>query len=281
MDRRTFGFCCLFLMISFAAPSQAGNVLLPDDNSNSGAPNLGLTPSSSNPPAPTANTQNPAPAAPAKPAAQPNAQQPAAQQPAQTAAPAAPATSQTAQPANPQAFLPFTPTPTLKTAPGTGSNKMPTMVIELPETPDFSQIQGMNMPMSALVELSQQSTWSTTDLATLTQKLGITGSRATSACRISLNGMLITDKTPGLIDSRGTTSTVVHFDGQVRSIIIGTRALCDTGTAPPEGAGVLQKMGNLFVVPLNSALCRAPANGQVKRITITHGYGTVDECAVQ
>jgi|GEM_PF-4199199 len=253
-------------IIGWATQAQAGNVLLPDDNNSAGSsgPNMGLVPMQNEVPAPApVKTQQPQPQA-----------QPQANVPAQ--APVA-----EPQSAAPQAYLPYTPVPSASRKTGTQTPyKTPTMLIDTPETPDYSQLPGLELPFSAGVALSQQSVWSANDVTAINQKLGIAMNKVASACRISLSGMVLSDKMSGLIDSRGSTSTVTHFDGKVRSLMVSTRALCDVGTLP-EGAGVVQKQGNYFIVPLSTATCKTPANGQVQQITITHGLAATDECAVR
>ena len=228
------------------AAGAVGNVLVPDSTN---APNLGLMPRAAAPAADAA-------------AAKPDD--------AAATAPAAPAVSlpaltddgvSTASP------LPATPIPGLSNPPGAlgadGQNGMPTTVIDEPSAVPYDLgAKGMAPPAHRLtISLSQKSAWGPDDIAAISDKLGIAAAQVPSQCRLTLTGLLITDKTPGAFDTAGAPQAVGYYDGNLSMILINARALCPVGQLPPNRGYVIHS-GNGYAVPLTGVTCPAPIPGR-------------------
>lgn len=252
---RAFLLAAPVLASLLAVPAfAASDVLLPP--SDAPAPNMGLAPPSAAP-APLAA---PAPAAPS-------------------------ATMDAAPMAETHPYTPV-PQPSLP-APILTNNGLvrPTTVIQMPAMPALPQMPagaGVPKPAHALeVELGNKSVWGSDDISTVSDRLGIAAKDVPTHCHMSLQALVVTDKTPTMVDLTSSLSGSAGYDGTLRTVRATVRALCDATAPLPANKGFIMQMGDKYVVQLGIALCTAPESPAPQKLTITYAGDSNANCAFQ
>lgn len=237
----------LVALIAFAASTGSalaqGNVLLPNENQDkSNYPNLGLTPPEPPPPP----VEIPKPPEPAKPDKAATTSTDTTQK---AAAKSQPAPAQLA----PQPYVNYTPP---------------------------APVQPQPKPYSISISLLRTATWTPADIQNVSSQTGIPAASVTANCHMGINGMLITDRGSEPVDSNITTSVNTPYDGALTNAMLNVYAACNEAPKPAP-YNYIQRVGNMFVVSLSSAICQpaVPFKGTMRQILITHSANSSDSCA--
>jgi hypothetical protein len=169
------------------------------------------------------------------------------------------------------ASIPFAPLPSASGAViATASGyKIPTNVIM---TPDNSIIMAANDSMlskSVSIDYTDKSIWSSSDLDTINQKLGIPTNDIPKVCHLAFSGFVSTDKGVYMInDTKGTPHVAVKYDGHIRNFMLQSRALCDLVPLGPY-QGYVTQLADKYVVPLNP-IRTPPPTTQVQQVLVLY-----------
>jgi len=264
---------CIFLLTLMATPQiahAAGNVLLPStsNGSDSTAPNLGISPTSSPPTA-----TNPPSVAPVV--------TPQAAPPAPIASPNSSALPQTSVPPavnEPSDIVtsPVSVADRAKLPPGT----MPTMVVHQADTSDLTAEATKDLPYGLTIRMSGQSIFGANDVQQITQKLGLGHDQVASSCILTVRGLLQTDKGTYIIDGGASPQVALRYDGVIKNYLMSGNALCAADPNLPQGSGFLTEIGGRYSLPLQMINCPAP-NRQASQLMITYDGGKSAQCVYQ
>lgn len=235
----------LTLMTFAPGAAMAGNVLLPNDNGDhSTYPNLGLMPAESTPATapPAISTTTP---------------------PTTTPAPA-PVQISTSKAA-----------PTATQAPA-ATTSYPTVV------PQPAPISPPIMPTTykIIISLSPTPSFSATDSAVVSTQLGLPAASVSQTCRYGIAGNLVSDKGFFPLDSNGSPSVTVGYDGTVVSADVSVYAVCTSAPQLAKG-GYARQVGNVYVLPMKSVFC-APKHatpGSSRTLNVTYANFGNAACA--
>ncbi|MFA4994643.1 MAG: hypothetical protein WC521_05000 [Bdellovibrionales bacterium] len=231
----------LFAALLIPQASHAvGNVLLPGGSSSS-LPNLGLS----------VTPKTPAPA---------------------------PAPAPTAEPKKkPEIPAPVTPPKVVEKPPVPAQPAGPTRII----TQDEASFQGgENLPYSLTIAVSEKSAVSTSDVAKISDRLGLTHEQVSSSCFLSLRGMLKTDKSLYSIGGRLSPQATVRYDGTIQRYMMTAQAMCLANQIPPKG-GIIVKMKDRFIVSLQQVNCKPPESGRPASLIVVYKGSDAAECSYQ
>jgi hypothetical protein len=259
------GFMLAILLLPPTAHG-AGNVLLPsatDSNGQPSLPNLGIgVPSSS---AGMANSSLPIQA----PVSPPPARATQAMAPVSTPQISTPAT----QTNNPITTL--DPTIAAKLPRGT----MPTTIIHQPDTSASLAQAGRNLPNSLMIAIGGSSLFGAADVKNISKELGLSRDQISSACLLTVGGLMQTDKNSYILDGGASTQYTVRYEGMIQNYLLVGNALCTANNIPP-GSGFLAEMGGRYIIPLKQIKCPPPTR-QVSSLTITYDGSGTSKCAYQ
>lgn len=268
-------FACVWLLAN--APPRAyatGNVLLPSEASGGGdsRPNLGLSPAKPSPAAPA----SPPTAAAAAAKGQANAPEsfPAlpplrVPPPTVTEVPPIPKSpdSEAAPPVNASAaadllakFAPTKETPIPSMPPPTVTSSGSTTIIKTASMPSLSammpNMESLGIKMSRLnVTISNQSVWGPADIGKISDQLGIAPGKVPETCLLSLRGTLITSESAATFDTGAKGKDETLYIGTISNMYATVLALCPANGPVPPGKGIIQQVGDKYVVQLGFGSC--------------------------
>ncbi|MDR3425116.1 MAG: hypothetical protein P4M13_08640 [Alphaproteobacteria bacterium] len=274
-----FGF---FVAVLLAPQSlhATGNVLLPSDLSSSensaSLPNLGLSASD--------NTQN-SPAVSSLPVPKPAPSDAAPALPPQSAPDAAKAPQtgtleQTPPPPAPDATQEPVSPADLRKAQDLPKGVMPTIVMHVNDTSDTNAQIFNALPHKLTVSFGPSSYLGARDMQVIGDKLGLDPSGVSSACSLSLFGLLQTNKGSYILDAGLGAQAIVHYDGIIKNNMITARAMCALNHAPPQGKGILTEMKDRYIVNLQQIQCASPLR-QTSTLTVTYDGSGRSLCVYQ
>jgi|GEM_PF-3337456 hypothetical protein len=279
---RRLPFIALSLILAAVVAPQAlhaaGNVLVPSDSSASGSdsatlPNLGLSAPTQSNSAPT-TTQPPivSPQTPTSTTSQ--VQTPAAALPSFAQTPIT-----TGSPQMPAPIAPFTAEELKSLPPGS----LPTRVLQQPDmSAALAKAQAsQNLPYSLAISFSGKSYFGAKDVATITNKLGLSHDQVANSCYLSLRGFAQTDKGGGVMFGGGLSPQVtVRYSGAIKSYMMMAIALCTAGPNLPKGSGFLTEIVDRFAISLQPIKCDPPTR-QATSLTITYDGSDKSQCVYQ
>jgi hypothetical protein len=270
----------LLLIVPCGGIYASDGVLLPPD-SKSGAPNLGLVPSE---PAP-------APAAVDSPHTDISKESNANDQPS----------AKSILPSIEPARLPYTPVPA-QVAPANGEFAMPTTVVREPDmstmpppqpltipanlSPEEAKVfaeaaNNLKTPYTLSVGFAANSVWGLGDIDEVSNHLGIDKSKVTSLCRMSLGGILLTNKRPYAFETGLAPRASVNYDGTITNTTIHVQALCGTVPLPPN-KGIVIQIGDKYAVALGGVTCPPPPyTNALKQLIVLYNGNGAGECKYQ
>jgi hypothetical protein len=255
---------CLVILAAMAAHQAfaAGNVLLPSHGNEPTASSLGLAPNDGTPATPSITLDSAAPAAVNTIDGAP-------------AGRSAPPPEDGILPSLSSASLPYTPGP--PAADMDEARGIPTTVIKQPPV-SYAAMQAQ-FPYVISIRLSGKSIWVSGDLDRINNRLGIARNRVASQCRVSLTGLLMTDKGAYPFDTGLSPGTDAHYDGALSNAMVQVQAVCDAGPLPPNSGLVIQA-GDKYVATLGNITCAPPARSQAfQQIAVLYAGNSDTRCA--
>lgn len=159
----------------------------------------------------------------------------------------------------------------------------PVPPVQNPVAPPYTQPiqpQQPRMPYTVTVALDSRSTsFTPTDIDTVSTQLGIPRAQVTGQCRMGINGMVVTDHGSSTIDGASATSANVAYDGSVTNAILSVLALCNSAPKPAP-YNYIQRIGDKYGIAVGSVFCtpKVPFAGTMREIVITHTGTGQDSC---
>ena len=116
------------------------------------------------------------------------------------------------------------------------------------------------LPYNLNVVIGDKMVWSSNDMNTVNQHLGIAVDKVPGLCSLSLNGLVMSDKGIYVFDTGNAPTTAVPYDGHVKNLAVSARALCNIVPLGPN-LGFITRVGGdddqkaRYVVALESVVC--------------------------
>ncbi len=173
------------------------------------------------------------------------------------------------------------PSPDIKDAPDGAKTGAPAPSSDSPriiqQTDPSITPSNSTLPNSLTISFGNKSSFGADDFALIGKKLGLSHKQISSSCALSLHGLLKTDKGSYVIGGGMSPQTVVAYDGTIKSAIMSAQALCLASGNLPPGDGVMIKMNDRFVVPLQSIGCSVP-DFKASSLVITYDGSGKSQC---
>jgi hypothetical protein len=182
----------------------------------------------------------------------------------------------TPEPAKKQEAPETKPQATEKTAPSSASSNPTRVIIET----ESSYQPGSTLPNSLTISMSDKSSFSKTDAAKITDKLGLSGDQIPSSCFLSARGAIKTDKSLYSTGIKSSPQVSVRYDGTITGYMLTAQALCLMAGPLPQKGGIIVKLGDRYVVPLQQINCPLPS-GKVSDLIVVYDGSDKSLCAYQ
>ena len=260
----------------------SGNVLLPSTSgtNNTPLPNLGLGATTDTPQAVTNDTSQKTPPAAAPTASTQTPTQPTITDPSKAKriprASLAPAQVPTAKPRETAKQAPALSITTVGETTNLRPGETPTTVIAQPNISAFLERIGKNAPYGLTIQFSPKSYFGANDVQEITKKFGLKSNQISSACFLSVRGMMQTDKKSYIVGGTDSPQIMVRYDGMIKSYTMIGEAHCSVANLP-SGAGIISQVGSRYVLPLQQISCPVP-NRQATTLTITYDGSATSKC---
>jgi hypothetical protein len=231
MSVRALGFVAVIAgMLAAGLPWTAhagGNVLVPEDEGDSGSDSLGLTPGQSGAPATKSNSSS----------------SPGADESDLLPAPS---------PSNKN----YTPMPS-QVSTGTGAASGATFIQFPSPAQDASlDLSASDLPLLMRFDIADKSTLAFTDNYVINHTLGIPTSEIAAHCHLSSSGTLSTGQNTYPFDTGpSSTHADMRYEGNPTNAIVMVQAICDEA---PQPKGYVFTIGNQYSVSLGMITCPAP-----------------------